>query len=608
MIPKHNPVDSSTLSRSQLRLGTQRSNWFYRITSRMGIGAKVSLGYAVSLGIAILGIAVGVSLGDYYQEEAIALSLHTQHELDLLYQLHSSLLKTRSHQQKFILVLKQPEQLHKQYVDFLKYQLEIGGLWNAIESSITAEAHGKETYSDLLSNFLQSRNDTLKIYFSQGDKLVNELLLNMEKSQVQSEEVVSAQLNLLRFSNSAIALKFDRITVELDGIVKDAQEENNLAIADLYTASIMRNYIIASSMVLSIILALILAWYVSRAITHPIGVVTRVARQVTNNSDFKLRVPITTEDEVGALAIALNHLIYQVDNLMEGQKAKTAHQLIQSEKMSSLGRMIAGVAHEVNNPINFIYGNLSHMADYMNDLLELLQLYEAETVNPSRAIQNKRTEIDLEFLQEDLPRVLQSMQLGAERVRHIATSLKNFSRIDREEMHSVDLHACLDSTLLILNNRIKTRISVVRNYGEIPLIDGYTGSLYQVFMNLLSNAIEALDERPELRQQRQIVATTERLNEEQVLVKIADNGPGIPVQHQKRIFETFFTTKPRGIGTGLGLSICYEIIVKKHGGTITFESEPGRGTEFMVTLPINRASKDDIDNGVPALSASSTKV
>jgi two-component system, NtrC family, sensor kinase len=276
--------------------------------------------------------------------------------------------------------------------------------------------------------------------------------------------------------------------------------------------------------------------------------------------------------------------------------------------MVSLGRMLAGVAHEVNNPINFIYANIDPARNYVEDILQLLETYETEIPNPPPAVLAHAEEIDLDFVKEDLMKIFQSMQVGAERAKAIVLSLKDFSRIDDGSINLVDLHACIDSSLLILNNRIKHGIEVVRNYGNIPKVEGYMGLLYQVFVNILNNAIDAVEERVKIEKTHseemnhqlppesiesevssfspKISITTEYLDEESVVVRISDNGTGIPPASQEKMFQTFFTTKPRGVGTGLGLAIGREIVVKKHGGTINCWSEMGTGTEFAIALPI----------------------
>ncbi|MGB3204281.1 MAG: ATP-binding protein [Crinalium sp.] len=269
-------------------------------------------------------------------------------------------------------------------------------------------------------------------------------------------------------------------------------------------------------------------------------------------------------------------------------------QLVQTEKMSSLGQLVAGVAHEINNPVNFIYGNLSHASEYVQNLLELLQLYQESNSKPSHKIQEKIEDIELDFLIEDMPKLLSSMKIGAERICQIVLSLKNFSRIDQSQMQVVDIHEGIDSTLLILQHRLKVRnglseIQVVKEYGDLPLVECYAGEINQVFMNLISNAIDAIEEvtdRP-----GQITICTELLPSDEIVVRIADNADGINRKIKARLFDPFFTTKPVGKGTGLGLSISYQIVAEKHQGKITCNSQPGQGTEFLIQLPVQQTRK-----------------
>jgi signal transduction histidine kinase len=243
----------------------------------------------------------------------------------------------------------------------------------------------------------------------------------------------------------------------------------------------------------------------------------------------------------------------ELDKALQELRESQTKQLIQAEKMSSLGRMLAGVAHEINNPVNFICGNTAHASEYAQALIELLHTYDEAVIEIPLAVQEKAEELDREFLEEDLPKVLASMQVGADRARQIVLSLRNFSRLDEAEAHLVDVHETLDSTLLILNNRTKQGVSIVRRYEEIPQVKGFSGMLYQVFMNILSNALDALLEKPV--KCPEITISTSQINENWVSIRIADNGCGITPEHQSKIFETFFTTKPVGVGTGLGLAI-----------------------------------------------------
>lgn len=267
-------------------------------------------------------------------------------------------------------------------------------------------------------------------------------------------------------------------------------------------------------------------------------------------------------------------------------------QLIQSEKMSSLGQLVAGVAHEINNPVNFIYGNIRHTHEYVQDLMKLLECYEKNYPQPAEEIEILADEIDLDFLLEDLPKMLDSMKLGADRIRHIVLSLRNFSRLDRAEMKPVDIHEGIDGTLLILQYRLKAKaerceIQAIKNYGNLPLVECYAGQLNQVFMNLISNGIDAIEEQIARGKCESpcIEVRTQMMPEDRVLITISDNGCGMPRHTIERIFEPFFTTKPIGIGTGLGLSISRQIVVEKHGGKFECISEVDRGTQFIIEIP-----------------------
>ncbi|MEM8641407.1 MAG: transporter substrate-binding protein [Cyanobacteria bacterium P01_G01_bin.54] len=265
------------------------------------------------------------------------------------------------------------------------------------------------------------------------------------------------------------------------------------------------------------------------------------------------------------------------------QQLKAAQtQLIQTEKMSSLGQMVAGIAHEINNPINFVYGNLFHLQQYIQDFCELIELYQA-SYEPTEAIAAKTGEMELDFVLSDIHQLMSSMTVGIVRVREIVKAMRNFSRLDEADLKTVDLHEGLESTLLILNNRLKTDCTLVKQYGDLPLVQCYPAQINQVFTNILVNALDALEESdcPE----PQITIITAAIADGQVQVTIQDNGPGIPEAIRQKIFDPFFTTKPVGKGTGLGLGICYQI-VQKHAGQLDVSSEPGQGTEFRITLPV----------------------
>lgn len=274
----------------------------------------------------------------------------------------------------------------------------------------------------------------------------------------------------------------------------------------------------------------------------------------------------------------------------------TQSQLIQSEKMAGLGQLVAGVAHEINNPISFIYGNITYVNEHIENLFKLLRLYEKQYPKIPDEIKKQVTALDLDFISDDLPKILTSMEMGADRISQLVLSLRSFSRLDEIGMKPVDLHEGIDSTLLILQHRLQPQtnsfaIEVVKEYGELPPVVCYAAQMNQVFMNILNNAIDALensDKTGKIIDNPKILIRTEVMEGNTILICIADNGCGIPEMMRSRIFEPFFTTKQPGQGTGLGLSISYQIIVEKHGGNIKCVSEPGNGCEFWIEIPMKR--------------------
>jgi two-component system, NtrC family, sensor kinase len=270
-------------------------------------------------------------------------------------------------------------------------------------------------------------------------------------------------------------------------------------------------------------------------------------------------------------------------------------QLIQTEKMSSLGQLVAGVAHEINNPVSFIYGNIDHATEHSQALLKLIELYRQEYSDTNPQIQDLTEEIELDFLIEDLPKLLSSMKMGAERIREIVLTLRNFSRLDQADMKAVNIHEGIDSTLIILQSRLnrkadRPQIQIVKHYGNLPRVECYAGQLNQVLMNILNNAIDALISQARGNEgfMPTIAIATESIDSQWVKIGIKDNGTGISLSTQERIFDPFFTTKPVGQGTGLGLSISYQIIVEKHRGRLKCVSELGQGTEFLIELPVKQ--------------------
>jgi signal transduction histidine kinase len=326
------------------------------------------------------------------------------------------------------------------------------------------------------------------------------------------------------------------------------------------------------------------------------------------------RVTLSGSDEFAKIGIALNSMASSLEvgtaaikaseaelrdrglelETMLNRLQSTQSQLVQTEKMSSLGQMVAGIAHEVNNPIGFIYGNITHVNRYAEDLLSLIALYQTHYPQPIADIETAIEKMDLDFLRQDFPQMMTSMQMGTERVKDIVLSLRNFSRLDESGMKGVDLHEGLESTLLILQHRFKAstkRITVHKKYADLPLVYCHAGQINQVFMNILANALDAIDEHLEAQPDYtpELTIGTECLDS-RVRVEIIDNGPGMPESVRQRLFDPFFTTKAIGKGTGLGLSISYQIVVETHQGRLECRSQPGQGTTFSIELPSTLAA------------------
>ncbi len=552
-------------------------DWFRQLNVRQ----KISCGYALTLGLAGLGTVIGILVGEQYQRQARLQVEDAIIENRVLHQMQAHLLYTQAHQQTFEDVVGNPERFREEYQEFLFHAEQVHEIWLKLQVVYDVSAAADTDEPTPFGQMLTSYDPVISRYFQQTRETVDYI----QTLDLSNPELLQEAQTLLR--DLRTSPDFDNmhtITEQIDELVMMVEEELIQAENAIAQASTLRLQIISLSMVLAVAIAILAAFYTTKAIVFPLKSLNDTAQQVTQESNFDLQAQVNTQDEVGDLALSLNQLIERVRHLLAEQQKATTQQLLQSEKMASLGEMLAGVAHEINNPVNFIYGNLIHAHESVDALLDLIETYRTEIPDPPAAIHHKTDDIELSFLQEDLPKLFQSMRLGADRTRQIVLSLRNFSRLDETEANPVDLHDCLDNTLLILHNRIKKGVTVTRHYSEIPEIEGFTGSLYQVFTNLITNALDAVEEHhpnhPEL------VITTERLGEFHVAVRITDNGMGIEPSCQIKIFDTFFTTKPEGCGTGLGLAISRQIVEDKHGGLLLCASEVGQGTTFSMVLPI----------------------
>ena len=548
----------------------------------MRIGQKISYGYALAIGIAILGTAAGQRLGDYFRKQALVQVNVAQQQQQLLQNLQNTVFEARSHAARLPAVLGNTVWLQYEYDRFVGQINQAKILISEIESFTRKNPDKLATEEADFQAILQKSARVIDYY----GQLIKLQLKEAEVWNLQPNSIESAQLQMLRTSSGQEAIVLDNLAQSLTELISAVEIHKQQGAQALEEAEGLRNRIIVGSMLISALIAVALADKTSRAIAQPLETVTNVAQQVARESNFNLQVPVTTQDEIGVLAVSFNQLIQRVSEYTQELK-QTQSQLIQTEKMSSLGQMVAGIAHEINNPVNFIGGNIDYANKYIQDLADLVTLYQEYYPNPPDAILERIEDIELEFLREDLPKTLSSMKMGADRIHEIVVSMRNFSRSDDGNMKSADIHEGIDSTLVILNHRLKQGIQVIKQYGKLPGVECSPAQLNQVFMNVIGNAIDALEEvkKGEKGYSPTIWISTEVTADNTVTVKIRDNGPGIAAGCAQQIFDPFFTTKSIGKGTGLGLAISYQIVAKHHG-KIEVNSQIGQGTEFVITLPV----------------------
>lgn len=565
------------------------SNWLNSWFKKAKIRSKISFGYALAIGIAIFGTATGRFLEYGYKKQALIQLEKSYKATMLVNQLQNNMLQAKAREQELSsLDLSQEKIFNQESIRLSEILLETNLVLDEINKSLFLEYTDlQNTYHQLNYNKLRDNLQSFNLILEQYSRQLETIISKLKKADLQPDEWQKVQQELKKFSRSEVSIKFTELSEMLSLLVESFQAETKEEFKDYREAEKLGILVQAASLLISVITAAALAIYTSKAIAYPLEVTTKIAEQVTKEANFELQAPVTTEDEVGVLTNSLNHLIQRVAAYTRELKQAQA-QLIQTEKMSSLGRMVAGIAHEINNPVSFIYGNLAHAEAYMQDVISILRLYQQHYPNADAKIQEAIKALDLDFVCEDLPKTFASMKNGAERIRQIVLLLRSFSRLDESEVKTIDLHSGIDSALGIFNSRLQQdKISVIKQYEKLPLVECQPAQINQVFANIIENAIDALEEETGEGEKQIVIQTEYDVSNDFVRVKIRDNGKGIAPEIKDKIFDPFFTTKPVGKGTGIGLSIAYQI-VKTSAGNIEVSSQVGKGTEVTITLPIKQ--------------------
>ena len=571
------------------------------------IGWQIGAGYLTAILVGWIGSTAGIVIADYFQGRGILQLLDAQAQARLLIKFKETATQARLHATRSVLLNDHDEQQQAELAAFDQNLSTLANLRQDLETFLASEP----------------------IWLAQDAIALKSLITSYEQALRQKYEQVNAyastdesSLTVPISTPSGETSPIDQLHANLVDVIRIAQDQESMAADAMESAQGLEKLIIIVSITTAGIIAGLMAWRVTLAIATPLQNVTQTARRVASDADYNLRATVFADDEVGMLAHSLNELIERVgertrsleqaaqqavtqnQELAEALRnlRKAQSQLVQAEKMSSLGQLVAGIAHEVNNPIGFIQGNLKYLKEYSDTLFQIIDSLQADlsTLSPNSA--DTLEEEDFNFVRQDLPKVLKSINNGTERINGLILSLKVFSRLQESQLKTANLNEGLESSLILLGYRLKSQskrpeIQVTRCYQELPAIDCFSSQMNQVFMNILNNAIDAIDERWDQSPgnwKPEIIVDSE-LTKDHIRIAIQNNGLAIPLAVQEKVFDPFFTTKPVGKGAGLGMSISYEVVCKKHGGHLSFVSpiEGDIGTKFCLEIPVLVAQATD---------------
>lgn len=592
------------------------------------LSQKMQWGNRIALLITLAGVILGLFLNNHYLQSTLSSYETTLKEAQSLSYFKDNFIELSYQKQVLSEKLESPinysyTQIEQELLNFIEASQDFATIWQTLIDTEQIWQDGKPRNLEAVDTIeTVNTNANTKLLLKQYDAAFHEYLAHINglphqinPQLLEAEKKTQLQISLLQLNQTDFSLGnrdfIDAITVHSNAVWAESRQ----GYTNLQRALRSQFIVILGSLLISSSIGLFLVYCVTRNLLKPIQEITQVARKSICENHFDSRILVESQDEVGAIARTFNHYLGFIQQIL-GESVQTQQRLCKTqeeledaqthmmhyEKMASLGQLVAGLAHEINNPVSFIHGNINHLRQYVQDLFGLIKLYQQYYPVPIGEIQVESDAIELDFMLEDLPKVLDSMHLGTDRICDIVSSLRSFSRPDDSAVRAVDLHEALDSTLVILHHRLRAcadhpAIQVVKNYGEIPLFEGYSGPLKQVFMNIFSNAIDALESEMSQYSYDEIEAfspyitvVTNLIGQDWIQIAIADNGPGISKELQPKIFEPFFTTKAVHKGTGIGMSISQKIICENHGGTLSCFSTPGEGTIFVIRLPLRSLS------------------